>query len=393
MEKLRVFTIFSGYGSQEMALRNIGLPFEMVGMCEWANRAIIAYDAIHGENNYPYHEEVSEEEIIMFLTSLGISSDGVKQLTEKQIRRLNSDRRNKIYNSMIRNKNIGSIIGKDPKEIPQMDLLTYSFPCQDISNDGNKKGMVKGSGTRSSLLWEVEGIIKEKLPKYLFMENVKGLLNKHNFVHFQEWVNFLEDLNYTNYYKILNSNNFGIPQNRERVFMISIRGDHAPYIFPDGKELEKKLLDFLEDDVEERFFLEEYQVQRLMRPPHDIGSLRIMTGNQKGYIEAHVGDGVSIVFPSSKTRRGRVKAAQAHTLCAKDCCGVLVSIDPPLIRRLTPLESARLMGLTDEDYNKMKDNGITETDIYILTGNSIVVPIMEDIFKNLFLNECQAWGR
>ena len=140
--------------------------------------------------------------------------------------------------------------------------MTYSFPCQDLSVAGHQKGMKKGSGTRSGLLWEVERILDEckgNLPQVLLMENVPMVIAEKNIEDFYDWRGKLESLGYSNYVQILNAKDYGIPQNRARCFMVSILGEYS-YEFPQKKPLEYMLKDFLEDKVDEKFYLTEKQL-------------------------------------------------------------------------------------------------------------------------------------
>lgn len=200
---IRVFEAFAGYGSQSMALKRLGIDYEVVGISEIDKYAIQAYMAVHGDT-----------------------------------------------------KNYGDISKIDWKEVPDFDLFTYSFPCTDISNAGLQKGLAEGSGTRSSLLWECRKAIEAKLPKYLLMENVKNLVSKKFTPYLKQWLRFLEGQGYSNYTKVLNAKDFGVPQNRECVFMVSILGE-ASFHFPKPFTLEKRLKDVLEKDVDESFYLSE----------------------------------------------------------------------------------------------------------------------------------------
>src|SRR5699024_4156856 len=132
------------------------------------------------------------------------------------------------------------------------------------------KGFSKDSGTRSGLLWESERIIKAKKPKYLLMENVKNLISKKFMPGFVEWVLALEELGYSNYHETLNAKDFGIPQNRERVFMVSILGEHKPYVFPKPIKLEKRLKEVLEDEVDEKYYLDDERAQQLIATITDV---------------------------------------------------------------------------------------------------------------------------
>lgn len=159
-------------------------------------------------------------------------------------------------------RNLGDICKIDPNDVPDCDCLTYSFPCQDISNAGKQKGFEQGSGSRSSLLWECEKIIKVKRPKYLLMENVKALVQKKFMPEFQRWIDTLADLGYSNYWKVLNAKDYGVAQNRERVFMVSILGEHQPYNFPQPFELTKCVEDYMEpaEEIDESYFISQDRI-------------------------------------------------------------------------------------------------------------------------------------
>lgn len=202
---MRVLELFAGYGSQALALENLGIEFTSE-ISEIDKYAIQAYNQLHGETH-----------------------------------------------------NWGDITKIDETKLPYYDLITYSSPCQDFSVAGLQKGGDLGSGTRSSLLWECERIIRAVKPKYLLMENVKNLVgekHKHNFIR---WLRVLEMMGYQNYWKVLNAKDYGVPQNRERVFVVSILGC-GQYLFPNPIKLEKRLKDVLEPVVDEKYYLSEKMV-------------------------------------------------------------------------------------------------------------------------------------
>lgn len=214
MSKLRVFTAFSGYDSQCMALDRIGIDYDLVGWSEIDKYAIQAHNAV-----YPQYAD----------------------------------------------RNYGDITKIDWSQVPDFDLFTYSFPCQDISTAGKQRGFEQGSDTRSGLLWECEKAIAAKRPKYLLMENVKALMSKKFRQPFSQWVALLEGLGYANHYRILNATDFGVPQNRERVFMASFRSDVAiPFVWPEPIPLTKTLDDVLEEEVEERYYLQNDRIEGLL---------------------------------------------------------------------------------------------------------------------------------
>lgn len=213
MTKIRVFEAFAGYGSQAMACKRLqqdfpnDLSFDFVGIAEIEPSAIKAYSAIHGDT-----------------------------------------------------VNYGDISRIDWTQVPDFDLFTYSFPCQSVSAAGKQEGLTKGSGTTSSLLWECERAVQSKLPKYLLMENVKALTQKKFLGQFEEWQRLLSQYGYVSYWKVLNARDFGVPQNRERVFMISILKDSEEtpsYEFPEPFPLTKTVEEYMlpANDVDESYFI------------------------------------------------------------------------------------------------------------------------------------------
>ena len=210
---LRLIELFAGIGSQTQALTNIGIAHKVVAISEIDKYAIQSYEAMHGKAN-----------------------------------------------------NLGDI--RKIEELPDADLWTYSFPCQDISVAGKGAGIKEG--TRSGLLFEVERLLrvaseKGTLPKYLLLENVKNLVSKKFKADFDKWLDFLAELGYTNYWKVLNAKDYGIPQNRERVFCVSIRGEHEPFVFPKPKKLTIRLRDMIDEAVDERFYLKESTIRSILR--------------------------------------------------------------------------------------------------------------------------------
>lgn len=219
---IRLIELFAGVGSQAMALRDIGANFEHYRVVEFDKFAIASYNAIHGT------DFKTTDIRAVHSADLGIC-----------------DKQRFTY------------------------LLTYSFPCQDLSKAGKQKGMSKGSGTRSGLLWEVERILlelKEKgeFPQVLLMENVPDVIGNKNYVDFMEWYSALEEMGYQSYCKILNAKNYGIPQNRERCFMVSILGKYS-YQFPKGIKLKNRMKDVLEDRVDEKYYLSQKIIETFTR--------------------------------------------------------------------------------------------------------------------------------
>lgn len=224
--EIRVFTAFSGYDSQCMALdrlhqHNPDFTYELVGWAEIDKYAIQAHNAV-----YPQWAE----------------------------------------------RNYGDISKIDWAQVPDFDLFTYSSPCQDFSQAGKQAGGTEGSGTRSSLLWECRRAILAKRPKYLLMENVAALVSQKFIRLFNAWQLELESYGYRNFAKVLNAKDYGVPQNRERIFMVSVLDEAARYEFPDPMPLTIRLKDVLEKEVEERYYLHDSKDKRLAQIVTEQGS-------------------------------------------------------------------------------------------------------------------------
>ena len=361
---LRVFEAFAGYGSQRMALRNIGIDFEVVGISEIEGDVILSYAAIHSDflekrehiNDYVPKDE---EEMISYLEEINVPLH--YKTFENRARKLKSSKLKDMYlaNKLI--NNFGDIQRIDPTTLPDFDLFTYSFPCQDISVAGHQCGFNENSGTRSSLLWECCKIIETKRPKYLMMENVKNLVGKRHKENFLKFLEYLESLGYKNSWAVLNARDYGVPQNRERVFCISELDAKQNFVFPDPIELKFKLNDILEKDVDERYYLKNNQV--MDKPIEQEYSFCLDSNYWKGstlnsFLEKH--------------RRQLVTDKVNEE-------GKYVP------RRLTPKETWRLMGVKEEDIEKASLL-ISQTSLYKQSGNSIVVPVLEAIFRQWFIN-------
>ena len=265
---IRLITLFSGYDSQALSLKYLGIPFEHYKTSEWAIKSIQALKDLHfSSDNTDYSGNMTVAEVKAWLSGR-ISSDYSTPLNNKQIERLSEKEARKIYNNMRASHNLGSIMTINGNDLQVVDtdkftyVLTYSFPCQDLSSAGKGAGMEKGSGTRSGLLWEVERLLDEceELPQVLLMENVPEVIGSKNIKHFAKWIEKLESLGYKNKWQCLNAKDFEIPQNRDRCFMVSILGDYY-YDFPKTIPLTLRLKDMLEDNVDESFYLSERAVK------------------------------------------------------------------------------------------------------------------------------------
>ena len=220
---LRCFYAFAGYNSQKMALQRLadnfpGFHHVCVGWSEIDENAIKANNAVFPED---------------------------------------------------KDKNFGDITKIDWEKVPDFDLFTYSFPCQDISSSGKQRGFEEGAGTRSSLLWECKKAIEAKKPRFLMMENVKALVSAKFLPFLRQWQTWLHQQGYENFTQVLNASSYNVPQNRERVFMISIlRTDSEPnpsFYFPKKMKLERRIKDILEPNVDESFYLSDKALEYFCR--------------------------------------------------------------------------------------------------------------------------------
>ena len=401
---IRLLSLFSGIGAFEKALDRENIPYELANFCEIDKFAVKSYCAVHG---------VSED------------------------------------------KNLGDISKIASEDIPGCDLVTYGFPCQDVSVAGNQKGIVAGQ-TRSGLLYEALRIIEAKKPSYAICENVKNLVGKKFKPDFDKLLFMLDELGYNSYWQVLNAKDYGIPQNRERVFVISIRKDidNGTFKFPEKFPLELRLKDMLEGDVDEKFYLTPKQIKCLnVNEPKGTDILHVgntKSGGQKSdiiladgissclsatdykqpkqivspayesvtqvndnyamlnggkigkmtdiYRRAYYEDGVSPTIhtcPGGNTEPKVILLDDTQgfdgTRAYKDYSPTLRAARSGLkvasdfrIRKLTPKECWRLMGFDDSDFEKAKSAGISNTQLYKQAGNSIVVNVLQYIFRNLF---------
>ena len=462
---IRLIELFAGYGSQSLALKYLGANYESWKICEWAVKSIKAYKDLHcGDDNTDYSAELSDRELIDYLTQKGISADYNAPMTERQVRNLGEKRRREIYNNIQATKNLVNIQQAHGSDFEIVEpekytyIMTYSFPCQDLSVCGLGKGMDRGGKTRSGMLWEVERILDElaagqgALPQVLLMENVPPVIGAKNIANFSEWLHKLESLGYKCFYKIMNSKNYGVPQNRDRCFMVSILGDYY-YTFPAEKLLERRLKDILQKEVPEKYFLSlkgvEYVQKREGKFSNIIGEEgkdklacaltangnENLTGNfvridgeawnRGGRFDrineqsrriyditglaptCHTcGDGNTepkIAEPIICASRGRNQnnpsdrmagtPTQQRLEVGGDISNTLTTVtkddqvaEPAKkyyrIRKLTPLECFRLMGVRDEDYQKVAANQ-SDSSLYHLAGDSIVVDVLMAIFGEM----------
>lgn len=421
MKTYHVFTAFSGYDSQMMALRMLSeryasLKFELVGWSEIEPTAIAAHNAA-----FPEYSQC----------------------------------------------NYGDISKIDWTKVPDFDLFTYSFPCQAVSKSGKSEGIKKGSGTTSSLLWECERAIKLKRPKFCVMENVKALVTKQKtkndddtestimYEDFMEWEYTMCRLGYWNYLKVLDAADFGVPQHRERTIMVSIRkdNDEAPhYVCPSCLNLETKKIDSILDKVvDEKNYLPDKKVRSfiatLASEDKEILSVEMPIINQKTIQTSHLVN--SIVTPTTKNglvttlmassfnhsrdimyflstghypKTGVVEVWESQKTLKREnvkcdtlaikykktrrvynksrddiLCAVLKLNAKQFIRLrdLTAAECLRLMSVPEEYVERMlnlekelkkKNHTVDESPLRKMAGNSIVVDVLYYVFRSLFIH-------
>lgn len=352
---MKILELFAGIGACSTALKKIGIDLEIVDAVEIDKFAIASFNAIHNTN------------------------------FEKQD------------------------ITEWNKQLRDIDLITHGSPCQDFSVAGKQAGGDLGSGTRSSLMYETIRIVGQVRPKYVLWENVKNILSakhKHNFDAYIETMNVL---GYNSYYQVLNAKDYGIPQNRERVYTISIRKDidKGNFNFPQKEELKLRLKDMLEDEVDEKYYIND-------------GTLNnILSNNQAGFLSGGKWDKINEscrryykeegISPSIHTCQGgntepkiitignympsnhdasRIVNNEGLAPTVKENYGTVTATKIGYkIRKLTPKECWRLMGFSDEDFEKAANIPTSNTQLYKQAGNSIVVNVLEKIFKNLFKEE------
>lgn len=404
---IRLIEFFAGYGSQALALKYLGVEFEHWKICEWAIKSIQAYKDLHFTNSN-IEINMAKEEMVDYLYQKGISTNYNDPMTKQQVSRLNEKQLQtiikniKITNNLV---NIQQVKGKDLC-ITDTDkftyLLTYSFPCQDLSLAGNR-ALMSDTSTRSGMLWEVERILTEleEKPQILLMENVPQVHGEGAKEDFNKWQLRLEELGYKNYWQDLIATDYGIPQTRNRCFMVSILGDYN-YTFPKPIPLKLKLKDLLEDKVDEKYYLSDKQISDIQTWNAYEKPLENMEKTDENNIS-----------PTLTTRSG---AYAAGMILVKDKCigtyqyaksdtfmqgknrfqlGKDVSdtlqttqkegiVNSNLrIRKLTPKECFRLMGVKDEDFDKVAKNQ-SDNSLYHLAGDSIVCEgVLTSIFKEL----------
>jgi len=318
-KELKVVSLFSGYGTQELALKYLGINYRNIANCDILKQANAAYDSLHK-------------------TEIG---------------------------------NLGDVSKVNEKEFPECDLLTYSFPCQDISISGIQRGIAKG--TRSGLLYEVERIVDYNRPKFLLMENVKNLVSKTHIKSFNTYIDKLNDMGYGSSWMVLNGADYGCPQNRERVFMFSVLGESS-------EDVHQKMLgvleqtkervpmsNFIEKDVDEKLF---------MNPPYEINIPKVKSACKLAARRTDV----------SYDQAKRIYSIEACSPCLTTSGAPQIMLEDKRIRTISAREGYRFMGVKDNDIDLLLSTDLSTKQHIALAGNSICVPVMVSIFDQ-FLTE------
>lgn len=406
-----IVELFSGIGSQAKALKNLGIEIGQSYTCEWDIHALIAYDAIHHSSVLPFDVlKMNKDDLLEALKDISLSNNGKEAMQYKTLRTYSVDVLRRVYAAIKRSNNFVDVSALTGDKIPEdVDVLTYSFPCQDLSNvgafHGYNKGIDKDSGSRSSLLWQVGRILGEmkddgkKLPRFLLLENVPALLAERHLGNFETWINDLAELGYISKYFLLNACDFGLPQNRPRLLMISVHvGENelkkakVEEYFA-SKESTDIVLDYTRSEHYKKQTIHEllridYSDEKLFAEavectPNDTVSRReIWEGNpqivlKNGQLNPEIG-----VIRTITTKQDR-NPNSGNLYFDSGIEG------KSHFRYLTPRECFLFMGFTDKDFDNVvrnnpeihKDNRLFPRDKLIrMAGNSIPVKLLEGIF-------------
>lgn len=362
---VRLIELFAGIGSQAKALELLGVDFEHWKVCEFDDYAMKSYNAVHNTN---------------FKTS------DIQNLTASDL----------------------EIKDKDKYEY----IMTYSYPCTDISIAGKKEGMERNSGTRSSLLWEVERLLKEcgdNKPQILLMENVRECHNGKNAPLFFEWTSFLRSIGYKNFYTDMDAKNYGIPQTRKRCFMLSILDENAYYEFPQACGLSYSVKEFLEDKVNKKYYVKEETALPLIKKMEKECPSATIIDDTYGFDNSEVRY-FPDVCPTLRAAKANLKCIvamrgrnsdslnQTHGTSTEqrleknktNCCNTITTVqkdnlifENKQLRTLTPKEVWRLFGFEDKDVENASEF-VPDTQLYKQGGNCIVVNCLVAILGQLF---------
>lgn len=374
--KIRVFEAFAGIGAQRKALENNNQQYEIAGMAEWFVPAIVSYQAIH--NNFTLDiidHSIERKEMENYLSSKSLSMNSKESVKKEYWKKKHLDFLRIVYTAVKMSEKEGNIFDVRTlykRTLKGIDLLTYSFPCQDLSQQGNQKGMARGSGTRSGLLWEIEKALdatpKKDLPKFLLMENVVALTHKTNKTELDEWMAKLESLGYKNSIDILNAGNFGASQARRRAFMISSLNKKID--LPIGKKEPKAIENILDEAALKKNYLpalDKYDLTNFNKTPSNINKAKLInysSFNSEAYVYDPKFTGPTLTASGANSR---IKIREDNK-----------------IRKLSASESFKYMGFDKEDFIKIDNlNFLNDGQMIYTCGNSISVEVLMAIMEKL----------
>lgn len=335
---LNILSLFSGIGAFEKALYNRNIPYNLLAYCEKDKSASKSYSLIHN---------VPESKNLWDVTTVDILD-----------------------------------------VVDRVDAIFYGFPCQDISAIGKQKGFFDENGkiTRSGLFFEAARIIDDYKPKFAIAENVKALTTKRFTEEFKLVLETLEEMGYVNYWAVLNLKDYGSPQKRPRVFIISVRKDiDKGFTFPEPIPLNINLLDILERDIDSKYYLDGANTlfsendKKMITPDGNI--YRYIDSDKIDVFE--VGDCADISFPNGYNKGCRVHKGVSPCITITTADRLVVKVKGPRYRKFTPVDVFRLQGFTAEDCRKASEGGVSDPQLYKQAGNSIGVSVLEAIFKSL----------
>ena len=371
---MRVFEAFAGIGAQRKALNNINANYSIVGLSEWYVPAIISYNAIHHNfTKKDINHDESLEKMVKYLESKTLSMDSKKPLKKGFWKKKRKDEIRIVYSNIKLSEKEGNIFdvkNLHKRKLEDVDLLTYSFPCQDLSQQGKQNGMKKGSNTRSGLLWEIEKALdstdKNKLPQFLLLENVFALSHQKNQREFSTWRKKLEKLGYKNHFKVLNSGDFGSSQIRRRFFMISSLNKKVKLPFGNKKPIPlKKILNKKLNEKDLLLALDKYDLTKSKLTPSNIKKSTLKdytTFNSEAYVYDPNFSGPTLTASGANSR-------------------IKISKNGKIIK-MNAEEAYRYMGFNTKDFNKVNNlNYLSNSKMIYTCGNSIPVEVMEEIMK------------
>ena len=405
---LRMIETFSGIGSQTQALKNIGLDHKVVAISEWDVNAMYAYDILHnGKQDLSAFRHYTKQDLIDELKEYTLSMDGKNPMSERAISSLSILHLKAILCSIRNNNNLVDITKIHAQDLPEADILTYSFPCQDLSISGywhnrDSGGIDRDANNKSTLLWQVERILKEyvacerDLPPFLLMENVSNILSPRHIDNFLEWQAFLSSLGYINQVYTLDARNFGVPQSRIRTYMISVLATNAEkrreiedYFIVNSLEhiicpetQRKSLADYLKVDYSN----DVYRAEAIESTPE------LTPSREKIFAENLILAEGNHVFENLSARTVTTKQDRNPNSGVIASGSAVLTEKNPTYRNLTPRECFLLMGFSEEQFDRLTQENITVgrdrtiltvTKLVKMAGNSIVVQVLEAIFRQI----------